>query len=292
MTRARDHLLVGLYRTAKERRPYSLASLLHAAMGDGEVVGNPECVARQLPVELAGGSLTALAVSQRLSDTKVRRDAVLSSAIRSVQLSATKIAQSVSNADLVLPVRTAGNAEQVDDLSHRLTLGSAVHKVLEILAFNASSEELGRTVALVAVEFELEGCEATITDAVAKALCSAPVQEAAAARRHWREVSVAKQVDGVIVRGTIDLLYERGDGLVVVDYKTESVPTEQAIHDAVERYRYQLFTYATALQQEGVGQVLEVVLLFIPPGLGEATVVTLSAEDAMPALRRVLPSIE
>jgi ATP-dependent helicase/nuclease subunit A len=288
VTRARDHLLVGLHRTAKERRPYSLASLLSDAIGDIEVCSTPECVASSLVALPSSEALAPHDARRGLGDAKQRRRTVVDSAIRNVQFSATKIAQVVSNADTVLPVRTAGHVEQPDDLSYRLTLGSAVHKALEMIDFDAPAAELQRVAGLVAIEFRLEGCESVIVEAAAKALRSTPVREAVASGRHWREVSVAKDLDGVIVRGSIDLLYERDGGLVVVDYKTESVPTAEAVDEAVKRYRYQLFTYAAALQQEGVGKVLEVVLLFVPPGEGEATAVVIPAADAGTALREVL----
>lgn len=289
VTRARDHLLVGLHRTAKERRPYSLASLLATAVADVEACDTPECVVQADPAVATVAAAGSIDDAERsIREASERRAAVLASATRNVQFSATKIAQLVSNVDSVLPVRTAGKFENTGDLSYRLTLGSAVHKALEIVAFDASAEELEQVAALVSVEFGLVGYEPSIVEAAAKALRSSPVLEAAALGRHWREVSVAKEIEGVIVRGTIDLLYERDGGLVVVDYKTEAVPTEAIVQEAVDRYRYQLYSYATALQQEGLGRVIEAVLLFIPPGAGEATVVTLPAEEAGSALRQVL----
>jgi ATP-dependent helicase/nuclease subunit A len=288
VTRARDHLLVGLHRTAKERRPYSLASVLAEAIGDIDVNSGAACAPCSQEVIESGIRPDASRVRGDLENATLRRQRVIRSATRNVQFSATKVAQLVSNADAILPVRTAGHANDPDDLSYRLTLGSAVHKALEIVAFDAPLEEVERVAALVAVEFALEGNERTIVEATSKALRSQPVREALLSGRYWREVTVAKEVDGVILRGSIDLLYERDDGLVVVDYKTEAVPTAEAVHEAVDRYRYQLFTYATALQQERVGNVIEVVLLFIPPGAGNATVVAIPAEDATSALRQVL----
>lgn len=287
VTRARDHLLVGLHRTAKERQPYSLATLLSKACAEVDITDTPQCVATVQ--DEANAQCDRKDASGELERAKQRRVNALTSATRNVQFSATKIAQLVSNADSVLPVRTAGHLD-ADDLSYRLTLGSAVHKALEIISFDADAVEMERVAALVAIEFGLEGYEQTIIEAASKALRSAPVREAVASGRYWREVSVAKDINGVIVRGTIDLLYERDGGLVVVDYKTEAVPTPEAVHEATERYRFQLYTYATALQQEGIGAVDEVVLLFIPPGEGDATVVKLPAEGVGDTLRQALTS--
>lgn len=288
VTRARDHLLVGIHRTAKERSPGSLASILAKAVIGVDAIEEPACAPAELLPFAPDASLDHAV--DRLEDIADRRAAVVKAATRNAVFSATRIAQLVSDADGVLPTRVAGHVDDPEDLSYRLTLGSAVHQALESLAFDSSAAEVERVAALVAHQWGIQGREQSIVEAAGKAFCSSPVREAAAGRS-WREVSVAKDVDGVVLRGTIDLLYERsGGGLVVVDYKTEAVTTAEEIDHAVERYRYQLLTYAAALEQEGVGRVEEVVLLFVPPGAGDATVVKLPAAGARDAVQQVLAS--
>jgi ATP-dependent helicase/nuclease subunit A len=51
------------------------------------------------------------------------------------------------------------------------------------------------------------------------------------------------------VEGFIDLLYETGEGLVIVDYKTDAVPGEEEREAALARYLLQGAAYALALQE-------------------------------------------
>lgn len=48
----------------------------------------------------------------------------------------------------------------------------------------------------------------------------------AAAREHWRESYVGTQLDdGIILEGFVDLIFREDDGsLVIIDYKTDSIP--------------------------------------------------------------------
>jgi ATP-dependent helicase/nuclease subunit A len=84
---------------------------------------------------------------------------------------------------------------------------------------------------------------------VRAALNSSVVREAVAGGRYWREVYVSARVDGVVVEGFVDLLYEGPGGLVVVDYKTDAVPRDAQLEEAMLRYRLQGAAYAVALEQ-------------------------------------------
>lgn len=68
--------------------------------------------------------------------------------------------------------------------------------------------------------------------------------------------------DGV-VEGYIDLLYRGEDGLVVVDYKTDTWRTEAELATKVERYRVQLATYAGATSEAAGEPVSRTLLLFL-----------------------------
>jgi ATP-dependent helicase/nuclease subunit A len=82
-----------------------------------------------------------------------------------------------------------------------------------------------------------------------RAALNAPSVREAVGGRYWREVYVAAPVDGMTVEGFIDLLYETGEGLVIVDYKTDAVPGEEELEAALARYRLQGAAYALALQE-------------------------------------------
>ena len=124
-----------------------------------------------------------------------------------------------------------------------------------------------------------------------RATGSAVVQEAVSADRYWRELYAAAEVDGVLIDGFIDLLYELPNGnLVVVDYKTDALQTGESVAAAVERYRLQAASYALILEESLDRPVERCVLLLLEPdqeveidNLGQAIA------DARAALANALP---
>ena len=86
-----------------------------------------------------------------------------------------------------------------------------------------------------------------VVEAVRRVAASAPVREAVAAGRLWREVPVGAEEAGVILEGFIDLLYETPAGLRVVDYKTDNASAAE-IDRRFRHYRLQGGAYALLLQ--------------------------------------------
>jgi CRISPR/Cas system-associated exonuclease Cas4 (RecB family) len=72
-------------------------------------------------------------------------------------------------------------------------------------------------------------------------------REALRARRSAREQAFVMAVDDVVLRGQIDLWFEHGRELVLVDYKTDNVklPIDPGV---IRAYEVQLQIYAIALQ--------------------------------------------
>jgi ATP-dependent helicase/nuclease subunit A len=52
----------------------------------------------------------------------------------------------------------------------------------------------------------------------------------------------------ILLQGVIDCFYEDREGLVVIDFKTDRVFTEELLRERVENYRVQLETYSKALE--------------------------------------------
>ncbi len=63
-----------------------------------------------------------------------------------------------------------------------------------------------------------------------------------------REFDFLMTVDGLVVRGQIDLWFEEDGKLVIVDYKTDSVTAQEA-HQRAQDYTMQLRLYAMAIEQ-------------------------------------------
>ncbi|MBM3308567.1 MAG: PD-(D/E)XK nuclease family protein, partial [Candidatus Eisenbacteria bacterium] len=143
-----------------------------------------------------------------------------------------------------------------------LEFGSLVHAVMERVDFGnpggagAIAAALARTAGLpVSAANEA-------ADLVARALASPVMRRAAASGRAFREVPFCVASGGGIVEGRSDLVFEEPEGLVVVDYKSDTL-TEGGAAELVERYRGQAEAYARALSQAIGKPVKEAVLLFL-----------------------------
>ena len=143
------------------------------------------------------------------------------------------------------------------------SVGRAVHAVLQSidLATGAGVEHRARA---QAVAEGVPDREAEVSRLVEVAVQSDIVRRAVASQRIWREVPVAAPVGDGSLHGFIDLLFEEGNGLVVVDYKTDAV-TEEQLPEVIDRYRLQGGAYAHAIRQVTGKAVKEVVFLYLQP---------------------------
>ena len=144
------------------------------------------------------------------------------------------------------------------------SIGRAVHAVLQTvdLATRDGIEDTARAQALAEGIPRREGDIARLTRV---AIESEVVRRAVKSGRYWREVPVGIPVGDGALEGFIDLLFETpGGGLVIVDYKTDSLDRAQTAA-AAERYRPQASAYALAVSRATGKPVEEVVFLFLEP---------------------------
>jgi ATP-dependent helicase/nuclease subunit A len=127
-------------------------------------------------------------------------------------------------------------------------VGRAVHAVLQSIDL-ATGAGLDATARAQALAEGIPQREAEVRALARSALQAPTIRNAVAGGRYWREVPVAAVVDGVTVEGFVDLLVETLEGLVVVDYKTDQIPTDADLDAAMVRYRVQGAAYALALER-------------------------------------------
>ena len=77
---------------------------------------------------------------------------------------------------------------------------------------------------------------------------SALGQRAAKATRIEREFDFLMSVEDLVIRGQVDLWFEEGGELVIVDYKTDAVTAVEA-HQRAQDYELQLKLYALAVER-------------------------------------------
>jgi ATP-dependent helicase/nuclease subunit A len=105
------------------------------------------------------------------------------------------------------------------------------------------------------------GREDDIVALARSALATATMREAVASQ-FWRETYVASPVAGQTLEGYVDLIYRTPTGLVVVDYKTDTVGDDD-LDAALARYRLQGASYALAVAQATGEPVVRCVFLFL-----------------------------
>ena len=263
-TRACDHLVVSMHRGA-EGATSTLAAIL--ASVDAHV--GPPQVHRRGKAHPADGttgrSVLPAAVLDRATWSNARRAALIN-AHRSRTVAATTLAEFAASTssdpglkkqgrDLDLPPWQKGR--------YGTAVGRAVHGVLQTVPL-ATGAGLSEASASQAAAEGVLGHEGDIETLARSALSSSLVVEAAASR-HWREVFVATPVADRLIEGYIDLAFERPDGLVVVDYKTDAWRDEEDLDEKVRRYRMQAGAYAFALAEASGQPVVEATLLFLAP---------------------------
>ena len=280
-TRACDHLLVSLFRGSRNDN--------HAATLSQFVEGN-EHLWREMvldtPIGEAAPGPRAVEPPAEDRDTWLaRRQQAITERSSGPAIAATAIARMARAADAGEP----DEGEQLDEAQPwkrgraGTHVGRAVHAALQTidLATGEGLEPIARAQALAEGVPNREG---EVRSLVRAALESPTVREAVASGRFWREVFVAAEVNGRLVEGFIDLLYERDGQLIVVDYKTDALRTAADIDAAVGRYRLQAAAYATALERQLGRPVAECRFIFVREGGAE--------ERVLPDLRDAIGKVE
>ena len=261
-TRARDHLILSLHRTKSDRsQAAEVARVLADAAADG--------LWRRLEPPFALQSVVAATRPAADADGPGRRrewDAERTRAIAALRRAPVQAATTIAGAG-----HSAGDEEPDPEAPPwrrgraGTSIGRAVHGVLQSvdLATGHGAAELARAQAAA------EGVDAKADEVerlVRAALASEAVRQAVAGGRYWREVYVGAPVGDLTVEGFVDLLYETPDGLVVVDYKTDTVRSEADVHAAVGRYRLQAAAYALTLQRTLGRPVATCTFVFVSGG--------------------------
>jgi len=287
-TRARDHLLVSLHH--KQDQECHARYVLEICMRRPEL-WSPSGPAP--PRAAADGAAPA-----PFDDSAERRQAWLDDRERRIERlarapwrSATEIAQRRAGPDGDPNLRKEPPAEEAPPWRRGragTAIGRAVHAVLQSidLVSGAGIESAARAQAAA------EGIAGRAEEVarMAQAALEAPsVRAAGAGGRYWRELYVAAPIEGITLEGFIDLLVEGPEGLVVIDYKTDAVPDERDLIEALQRYRLQGAAYALAAQEALGRPVARCVFVFAQArGAREREIEDLAGaiEDVRAELRR------
>jgi ATP-dependent helicase/nuclease subunit A len=280
MTRAEDHLVVSLHHKEKTKRNHAsrLFAQLPELMALGVHYENGATRVKRAVVMDAPPPAVDLAARDAFAEN---RDALLARVRRAVPVTASSLSGDDDGEPVDELARTVDIPQQAEQpvvlrapVTGGATLGSAVHRVLELVHFGAGEPQV-RVVA-EAVTAELE-CPELLVETLRRVMTALHCDLLRTAGRDlWKEVPVSAPVGDRFVEGYIDLVLRTLDGLVVVDYKTDSARTDAEIDAKVEHYGPQLRAYAQALQAATGLAVTRAVLLFI--GSSRATERTVRME--------------
>ncbi len=280
LTRARDHLVVSTHHpvNAKGVAKDSHGATVHAfATGELDTMFRPALGQGTLFAAPAGLDAEEPASSFRIPENWLRdRRSVLARASQTSVRSATALARAVREdleldaSDDVSPMDEIDDAAALPPQTFRrgragTAIGSAVHAVLQFVDLTDPKPDVIED--LVTAQAWAESVPEhvdTIARSVRSAL-AADIVGACRTARHWKELYVAAPVGGVTVEGYVDLLVEGPDGLVVVDYKTDSVTTEADIDRKLDGYAMQGAAYAAAIETATGRTVADVQFVFARP---------------------------
>jgi len=278
-TRARDHLVVSLHRKIRQTEPdgdssRTSAELLAGACADAPSAMPLDAVAARTGTSARSGPATEPPPYQDWyrDITRIRERAAWPAAMSASQLEGSQLsaAPRLAATDLLGEPADAGLAKDARDLElppwnkgrYGTAIGRAVHGVLQTVDLATGRGLDDAVAAQVLAEGVAEHGE-IVAQLARAALGSAAVQRAAS-RPHWRETYVGTVIGERVLEGFIDLIY-RDDGLVIVDYKTDTVPAV-ALDRRVAFYRPQMAAYAAALQAATQESVTRCILVFLSPG--------------------------
>ncbi len=179
-----------------------------------------------------------------------------------------------------------------------LVFGSAVHTLLSTTDLGADEDVRERVLQEAIKGIDLTG-EAdseeeearSLAIRLAKAALQLPSVARASVGRHWKELYVsAPGPEGTAVEGFADLVYETEAGLVVLDYKTDSLENAADRTSLLDRYSYQVAAYSWALERSTGQPVAGAVLAFLgddPPVEHQVT----DLEDRMLRIEKLLSEL-
>jgi ATP-dependent helicase/nuclease subunit A len=268
MTRTRDHLIVSLFRRAKEANAQAvtfaqtIADWGRAERVDiGTLPASPSPVVNPTEVDDVGYHESAEEAWLERRETSVKQ----LSGLRLMTATGLKPAVDESGSG------SAGGEEREMTTPPRFprgrggtALGRAVHATLQTVDLATLDGLTAIAYAQASVE-GIPGRASEVERLTRAAAASDAVTRAVASGRYWREVPIGATVDGVVLEGFIDLLYEEGGEPVVVDYKTDRISAGE-LERRMQSYRAQGGAYALMVREALARRAKRVEFIFAALG--------------------------
>ncbi len=179
-------------------------------------------------------------------------------AVKAPNLDKTYIDQALSQETswdtLAAPISTRQSSQKV---------GKAVHKTLQEADFCDSNYTKLKARSNCEFYNVLPEHRERVESLISCAFSSSWIKKVVQGARCWREVYVAYPIGGILLEGFVDLVVEFDDKLWIVDYKTDSIRSNEHRKLLVESYAIQCTGYALALEGSTNRDVGGAALLFL-----------------------------
>ncbi len=258
-TRARDHLIVSLYHSARASQCAARRLI---------VAGAKETAAELLaPTTAAGESASSArpfadlsvepADAQTAGELAARREALVRAAQTIKYTSATAVKEDERYDESEPWARGRGGTR----------LGRAVHAAIQSLPLDADDTLIEAFARAQAVAEAVPEKAREVARLVRWTLReSAAMQRARSAPRALREVPFAMALDGKVLEGFVDLLVETPEGIEIVDWKTDQVPAE-GVAERLRGYELQAGLYVLGIEAATGRTVTAVTYVFASAGV-------------------------
>ncbi len=265
LTRARDHLVVSAHHKQNQSSS-SFGGIVWNKVDSVDLWRRFE-PGDGLPVAVPGPRAIPFPLDDRERWQRDRAGLAATAATPRV-VSATGVATAALALPITDPNLDDDGADQADDgvvATRRRgragsAIGSATHAVLQMVDL-ADPVDLDLHVQQQCAVEAIPEHEGVVALLARSALASSAVQLAIGVT-HYKELFVAAPVGDRVIEGYVDLLIDTPDGLIVVDYKTDSARTEAEIDTKLASYELQGASYAVALETVTGRPVIDCLFVF------------------------------
>ena len=261
MTRSRDFLVLCLHEkvTAKKKenneRPTGGVAMLRYALDQSEIIESLSPIGKNAKLNKSSRLMSQDCESQVITLEVITRfkNSICDNASQSPSsLDQFEHSDKKSNeSKRFIHITQPGQANLI---------GNAVHRVLNLIAFDAESTQIDLVSQKCSKREGIEQDWPQVAALVSNALSYDLLRKST---NSLREVPVSGLISGKLVEGYIDLLLETDAGWLIVDYKTDSIGGKELFEAKLSRYSTQLKTYAFLLSKTHNLKVCGVALLFL-----------------------------
>jgi len=297
-TRARDHLVLSLFRGPGESRASAIASALQAAPEEYCRFIDPAASPADGEPDERAPAFPSVAEHERDENAWIaRRSWLIESLATFPRMTPTSLADRMTGerggevGDLEAPPDRLETAASAGLRGGRgaTEIGRAVHQVLQTIDL-ATLDGLEDLASKASVAQRVPDKAAEVVALVRQVRQAPSIERVLSAGRFWREVPVTVQIDGMTLEGVIDLLHEGADGqMTILDYKTVGQADTVKLDAMRRRYRIQGAAYALGLRRATHRRTSRCVFIVVDPSAVieyEVEELDSTADEIAAALRR------